>query len=1071
MRVAVAAIVALVLLPQAPQTTTDEEILRGLIRQYYDAQTAKDPDKAAAVWSTSANPRMSRESFLAVFGAGDASYTPDVQALTIKGEEARARVSVAVARTIVRNDVPTVVQQTLLTAELWHREGTTWKLVREGPFAEDFADELIAAAPADRVRLMAENPTELNSGLRYVLAQRASMLAGQLHYARAGELFELTLVVARAANDRRAESDTLQNIANAYYFQATTPGAEAPGEAFAKATEYYGQRLTLARTMADEEATAASLLGLATVAYSRGEFTPALGFYREALAIYEKRDEGPSIGRTLVSVGNVQFLQAEYDEAAVSYRRALGLLVTGMDSQGATFARGGLARVFGAQGDLAAALDMYGQILVDARGAAALNPKMKAAPATPLESIGDIHFRLGNIDQARASFDEARRIADRVPALAGRLFGELGLTEIVAGRFDAALANYTESRARYEAGTMPAGVAAAWTGIGFSHAAREKYADAIAAYRTAIRIFEEQNETESAGRAWLGLSIAQSGATDYAAALDSANKVRAIAALVKSEDLAWRGDVRVGDALRQLSRIAEAKQSFQDAIVAIDRLAAEAPTNPEARRQLDDSASAWTGLALILASQGDAPAALAAVEARRAHIRRVQLGGFQRDITRGTTADERADEQSIVRELISVRAQLRAGRSAAHPDAPRVDRLQQQLASLIARREEQQTRLYARLPDLQRWRGLVPAAGDDVNALVPGDRGLLIEYLVTDDEILIVSVAHGETAGDVAATIVPLRRRDFADRVEQAMQPAVLKDVVEWRKKARPIATVLLEPLAARLRERDRVIVVPDDVLWKVPLEALPVGEGDLASQVSVTYATSFATLAAQRRAADTTPEAVHPVAGIAGAPSIPAAIRAQLALTSQTWKEPDAAASLAAAGEIARYYGDAAIVRTAADATEGAVRILLETCDIVHLLAPLQMSGPTPLFSSLLLAGGADAPDNDGRWEAREWFNLKGRARLMVIPDASTFGAAGVGGAMDVLAWAAAAANVSSLVIARWPRDAFTPDAFLAAFHAQLAKGVSVGDAWRAASVTVREKSERAPAGWAGLRLLGDRR
>ena len=36
--------------------------------------------------------------------------------------------------------------------------------------------------------------------------------------------------------------------------------------------------------------------------------------------------------------------------------------------------------------------------------------------------------------------------------------------------------------------------------------------------------------------------------------------------------------------------------------------------------------------------------------ARRAHIRRVQLAGFQRDITRGATPEERADEQAIVRE-------------------------------------------------------------------------------------------------------------------------------------------------------------------------------------------------------------------------------------------------------------------------------------------------------------------------------------------------------------------------------------------------------------------------------------
>ena len=1085
---------AFVLCPQAPQTMTDEDVLRGLVKQYYDAQTKRDADTAAGFWSPLVNPRMSRESYLAVFSAGGAEYTPDIQTLTIKGNEARLHVAVAVARTIVRNDVPTVIRQTLLNAQLWRKEGASWKLAREGPFAEDFADQLMAAAPGDRARLMADNPTELNGSLRYVLAQRGSMRAGQLQYAKAGELFDLALLVARAAKDRRAESETLQNIANGYYFQATTPGAQGIAEAFNKATEYYGQRLALARDMADEEAVAASLLGLATVSYSRGEYTPAVGYYREALVIYERRDEGASIGRTLVSIGNVQFLQAEYDEAAASYRRGLTLALAGLDPPGATFARSGLARVFGAQGDLAAALDMYGQVLVDTKATAALDPRMKTTPVPVLESIGDIHFRLGNIDQARSAFDEARRLADAVPLIAGRVFGELGLTEIVAGRFDAALADYSESRTRYETAQNVSGVARAWTGIGFSHTAREKYADAMPAYRTAIRLFEGEHENESAGRAWLGLSLAQSGAADDPAALESAEKVRTIAAGVSSEDLAWRAHVRVGEVLHKLSRGDEALRSFQDAITIIDRLAADAPTNPDARRQLDDSASAWSGLALARASAGDAPGALAALEARRAHIRRVQLAAFQRDITRGTTPDERAEEQAIVRELVSTRVQLKAEQTTGKPDPARVERLQQQLATLISKRADQQARLYARLPELEQWRGL-KALAVDLNALLPavsaaspqaapsasptaspkppsGEGGLLVEYLAADDEMLIVSIARGETAPDIAATVIPLKRRDLADKVEQAMRAAVLKDPVEWRKKAVPIAAALLDPIADRLRDRDRVVIVPDDVLWKVLFEALPVGESDLSSRARVTYATSLATLAAERAIPDAPPQPGHVAAGIVGAPAIPAAIRAQVALTSQGWKEPDAAASLAAAGEAAKPYGDAATAKTAADATEAAVRALLDSSDVVHVVAPLQMSGPTPLFSSLLLAGGVDTPDNDGRWEAREWFNLHGRARVIVIPDASTLGAAGIGGAMDAVAWAAAAANVSSLVIGRWPADGFAQEAFLAALHAELAKGVPVGEAWRAATVSTRQKAGAAPAGWAGLRLIGsDRR
>ena len=127
---------------------------------------------------------------------------------------------------------------------------------------------------------------------------------------------------------------------------------------------------------------------------------------------------------------------------------------------------------------------------------------------------------------------------------------------------------------------------------------------------TAIRMFEASRNNGDSGRAWLGLSMAQSGKGEHEAALASALTVRTIAATVDSADLAWRASVRAGEALRSLQRLDEAQQEFRRAIAAIDTLAAAAPINPEARGQLDDSASAWTGLAFTLAAMSDARGAL-----------------------------------------------------------------------------------------------------------------------------------------------------------------------------------------------------------------------------------------------------------------------------------------------------------------------------------------------------------------------------------------------------------------------------------------------------------------------------
>jgi hypothetical protein len=118
--------------------------------------------------------------------------------------------------------------------------------------------------------------------------------------------------------------------------------------------------------------------------------------------------------------------------------------------------------------------------------------------------------------------------------------------------------------------------------------------------------------------------------------------------------------------------------------------------------------------------------------------------------------------------------------------------------------------------------------------------------------------------------------------------------------------------------------------------------------------------------------------------------------------------------------------------------------------------------------ADGAPGAENDGRWEVREWFGMTGRVRVLVLPDASSFGAAGVGGAMDALAWAAAAAGVPALIVGRWPAEGFSREALLDAFHTQAAKGTAPAEAWRLATGAARRKNGDGPNAWSGLRFIG---
>ena len=391
--------------------------VRAVVQEYFAAEEREDADRILALWRATAADRPTRAVLATLFAAGDDRYTITIPAVRVTAGEAKARVSADRERTVLHNGAPVVIRSTALTAFDLVRESDGWKIASERPLSEEIADELLAASPIERERMLAD-PENITVSVLHALENRGSRLAMGQQYSAAQGVLEIALAAARAAHDRQSESATLQNLANALYFQRD----------FDKAAAYYQQRLGLARETQDEADVVSALLGIATTHYARGDYTLALVSYREALSMFERLGPPASMASTLISVGNVQFMQAEYSAATGSYRRALTLLQGSADSGAISMARSGLGRVFTAQGDLAAALQMYTTVLEDARAQSGANGIQGKDIAATLESIGELQFRLGNVDQARSAFDEARQSSDARHDLvtAGRLLGNLG---------------------------------------------------------------------------------------------------------------------------------------------------------------------------------------------------------------------------------------------------------------------------------------------------------------------------------------------------------------------------------------------------------------------------------------------------------------------------------------------------------------------------------------------------------------------------------------------------------------------------------------------------------------------
>lgn len=1046
--------------------------LRAAVDRYFSTQQAEDVEGYLSLWSAKVQ-RPTVEQIKFVFNAGDDVFSDIVVVKSmVFGELTRVRVSAVRQRTesLIPGRPPVNRQTKMLLSLNYVQEAGEWKLIREGPASDDLAAALIDSQSAgERQKLLAAEPDLLDDRVLLSIARRGAGLAQEGKHPAALVAYSRMLEVARYTSNRKYEGEALQNIGNSYYFQRN----------FAAALEAYQQRLAIERELASDEGIAAALGGIATMRYSLAEYSAALSAYREALAIQERLGDEPGIATTLISTGNVLYLQGDFDAATADYRRSRDLNRKLFNTHGEASALEGLGRIFMARGDYAGALDAFEGVL--AEGAARAD---RTAQGSATLNIGEVHFRLGNLDTARKTFEDSRGHFEAMKDAAniGRVWQAVALTDLVAGRYTMAESEYRKSIDSCVVVSDQECVAAGNVGVGFAQTAQEKFVEAIASYKRAIDAFVNLRRPEQAARAEIGLSQALSGNLDFKAAIEAGRNAHQRAIAIGNDDVLWRALVSESRALRKMSDKPAALAAANAARTALDRLVAAAiarPAAPVAR----DSSSIFALLAVLHAEAGDPVAAFEAVEQMRAHTLRVLLAPAEREIARGMTDAEKDEERALSVEIVSLHAQLTRERGLPKPDAARIAKLDDTIKKAEEQRAAQQTRLFARLPDLKIWRGqMSPAVRTDVTAILETRDDALVQFVVDDEDVLCLSVRIGEGGPEFAATTQPMKRQALADSVAKLMSVDNLRAADDWRKISNTSLGPIITPLAKVAQDAKRLLVIPHEILWRVPFEALPVGSGFVGSGRSVSYAPSVTALVrAPLRIDSTSTDATRVL--LAGAPDIASAMRDRVKRIAPGWtirpaesadREMKAVAEAIEAPRLTGIRGP--------EVSESALRELLPQAQTIHVAAPFRISGASPLFSPLLLADekpaseqpeqpGPSVPDplKDGSLDAREIMNLSLAARVAVLSDGSAMSMRDAADDTVLIYWAWRAAGVPFLLLSRWPADASVSDRFLAAFHRGLQAGESPPSAFRAAQDLIRRSdSTVAPHHWAGWVLIG---
>ena len=1067
--------------------------IQTVVERFYETQEKEDVEGYLALWSANAPIRPTREQLKFIFESGDDRFSDlRITRASQTGDRVRLRVHVRRERSTpprAAGGPPGLFTMPMRAALTFVKEGSDWKLLREGQAADDLAAEMMEApGDAERDALLAAEPDLLGVPLLTAFARLGGAASVTQNYPQAQKIYEQVLVLARRGGFKKEEGEALQNIANALYFQRRFP----------EALSAYQQRLELERARGDDAGVAASLAGIATIRYSFAEYTEALARYHEALAIQERLDDVAGIAFTTISIGNIAYLQGDYHAAIAAYRRSLALNRTMFHADGESRALEGLGRVYMAQGDYSGALDVFNTVLEDQRIQHA-----RGRLGSVAQNLGDVYLRLGNLEASKASYETSRGHFEAVKDMpnVGRVLQGIALTELIAARFGQAEELYKRSGTICSAADDQVCTAAATAGLGYAQTAQENYWGAAASYRAAVAQFTALAKPEEAARSEVGLAQALTGAGDFAGAIEAATRARHAAMSLENDDVMWRALIAEARAVRRNGDAPRALGIAQAALAVVDRLEKVALDKP-GTSLTKDAAAALATYAILQAEKGDALGAFATSERLRALEIRAGLATNERDIARGMTDGQRESERALSAQLVTRLAQLSREKSLPKPEPGRVAALEKAVAEATSARRSWLETLYQQQPLLRVWRGLGPDRQvTDASRLLMNRGEIILSFVLDDDDLLAVMIARDEIDGVVAphliveAHTVPVKRRQIAAAVIALQNAAVLGDGVAWRKTVAELMAMLPVAVTARLASASKLLILPHDVLWRVPFEALPSGDGFLGDHATVVLAGSLDALVRAQPAGGSRDTSLAAVA----APAIDARQSDRLRQLAAGWTVRDAAAASAEINAIsAAYPAERVTSLTGASASEPAVRENLAGRAVVHIAAPARINAASPLFSPVLLSAGAPGSDmralntppataataaapaasaparnpaDDGVLELREVMNLESRVRVVVFSDGGATSMRDGAAAADVLQWGWLSAGVPALLVARWSAPSAATERLLTEFHRALQAGAEPAAALRAAQKLVRSNRETAaPVHWAGWLLLSAR-
>jgi CHAT domain-containing protein len=524
--------------------------------------------------------------------------------------------------------------------------------------------------------------------------------------------------------------------------------------------------------------------------------------------------------------------------------------------------------------------------------------------------------------------------------------------------------------------------------------------------------------------------------------------------------MAWPTDVKAS-ALLALGRYGEAEQVLREIIDWHSRVRTEVGADPR-QQSLFAANINQVSLSLIgiLVDCGNTGEAFAQYERMKGQVLLETIARSRQGGAGGLTAAERASLSTLNKRINEANRLLWAARVERNETAGEEAALAQARLEL----EEFEGVLYAADPS-RRWFVADAKAPHAPLPAIPG--GAIIAFAVMDERTVAFVI---KSDGRVSANILPAGREALRRQVKELLGN-VESQGLRTEAKSRALYDLLIKPLESQIGASRLIGIIPDDVLWQLPFQALRSADGRfLIERAAVFYAPSVHALrlaldGTKKRAAGNSATLfalANPFVGAAAKSRFRALVPGAESLDAIPETEAEVR-------QIASLYGPkASRVYIGSAANETVVKNEAPAFDVVHIATHGLLDDTAPMYSALLL-GSAD-PAEDGLLEAREILDLHLHARVAVLSACETGrGRVTPGEGVIGMSWALFAAGCPTSVVSLWKTESAATRTLMVEFHRHLIRGDSAALALRHAQLKLmRDPKTAHPMYWAPFVVVG---